>query len=365
VDGEAAALARVPPADQREDWYIQRQLQNCRTPRLTLTADTSAIHIITDPTITNAMRGYLVQSAASRVRYSEEQRARTSFEFAGSHLTGELTWDRLVFVEQLCQRLGVSVDTSRHRTALGNPSRPLTSPPPPSPPPGMTPLRPPQQAASQSAPTPVDSHSQRAAAPAQAGPSGGEPLGEQRERGERGGRNRKRTRDGDAAAEPISAAASAVSAEEAVRQERAALVAGLSGEPKRYALRILEHLANARSRLLDTVEESRGNNSAEATLGSLERVTRSASGWLRALADDIEHAERALRRDRELADAKHARHDSRQGQHGSAATHTGSSTRDSSGSKGNGRGGKGSKRGGKGSGKGGKGSGRKGGRGRF
>ena len=217
---------------------------------------------------------------------------------------------------------------------------------------------------------------------ADAGVDAAASVGEKRGRGERGGRGRKKQArvDGADIIEPT-AATTSVSAEDVVRQERAAIVSRLSGEPKRYALRALEQIGIARARLLETIEEASGGGDAEA-FDALARTLRGASGSMRGLAEDVEHAGRAVQRDDELADARHAQHDARQGQHGSAATHgerhvhiassggKGSGGK-GGGGKGNGGKGNGGKGGGgkggsgKGGGKGGWRSGGKGGRGRY
>jgi hypothetical protein len=202
-------------------------------------------------------------------------------------------------------------------------------------------------------------------------------VGEKRARGERGGRLSKQARtdadQGDAAGPQDAAAHRAApptaSAEDAVRQERAALVNGLRGEPKRFALRALEQLSNARGRLLDAIEEGRGSSNEEATLDALECVARGSAGWLRGLADDIERTTQAIRRHGELSNARHEKHDARQGRHGSAAVHmqrvvrivtdggrgSGGGSSNRHGSARGGKGGRGKGKGGKGFGKGGRG----------
>jgi len=176
-----------------------------------------------------------------------------------------------------------------------------------------------------------------------------------RERGERGGRNRngKRAREDDPGDGGGGASSAAASAEDVLRSERAQLVSGLRGDPKRFALRALEMLGDTRSRLLDAVEEGAADESS--ALGALERVARSSGSRLRDLADDIDRSARRARDQQEHSAAQHTRHDGRQGQRGPAAQHTTErSVRIDGGGKGNG--------GGKGGGKGGDGGKGKGGR---
>ena len=83
-------------------------------------------------------------------------------------------------------------------------------------------------------------------APAAAHAGEQQQVGAERRRGERGGRKRKRPDGGSSGGEHAAAAPSlADSAEDAVRRERAALVQGMRGEPKRIALRALEMLSAA------------------------------------------------------------------------------------------------------------------------
>ena len=243
--------------------------------------------------------------------------------------------------------------------ALGVPSR--MAPPPPKPPPS---------AAASAGVEAADGRMDTEAA-----------VGAKRGRGERGGLGRKKQSCIDGAAAPSAepTAATIVSAEDAVRQERAAMVEGLSGEPRRFALLAFEQVANARGRLRDAVEDGRGGD-AQATLCALGRVVRGASGWLRGLADDMERAAQRIGCDRELARELHTQHDARQGQHGSAATHGerhvhiessggksggGKGRRGGKGGSGKGCGGKGGDGKGGGKGKGGRRSVGKGGRGRY
>ena len=98
------------------------------------------------------------------------------------------------------------------------------------------------------------------------------PVGEKRGRGERGGRGRKKQArvDGADIIEPT-AATTSVSAEDVVKQERAAIISELSGELKRYALRALEQIGIARARLLETIEEASGGDVVEG-LDALART---------------------------------------------------------------------------------------------
>ena len=183
--------------------------------------------------------------------------------------------------------------------ALGVPSR--MAPPPPKPPP------------------PSGSEETE-----DAGVEAAAPVGEKRGRGERGGRGRKKQArvDGADIIEPTPATTS-VSAEDVVRQERAAIVSRLSGELKRYSLRALEQIGIARARLLETIEEASGGDDAERieALNALARTLRGVSGSTRGLAEDVEHAAQRIGRDCELARERHTQHDARQGERGSAATH--------------------------------------------
>ena len=111
-------MTGLPPPVVTEDTYIRRQLQSSRSPRLAITADTTAICVTSDPVVSKALRGYLVQSERSRVRYDAATRKRTCFSFEGAQLRGPLTWDRILFLEAVCARTGIAVDLSRHRAAL-------------------------------------------------------------------------------------------------------------------------------------------------------------------------------------------------------------------------------------------------------
>ena len=236
-------------------------------------------------------------------------------------------------------------------------------------------------------PPPVQSRPQSVAAANSGERADDAAVGAKRARGERGGhgRNAKQprpTEDAPPSATSLPPApAATTTAEDAVRLERVALVEGLHGDPKRFALRMLEQLANARGRLLDAIDEARSEQDPAASLDALERVARGPSGWLSNLADDVEHTARRIRRDRDLARERHAQHDARQGQHGSAAVHgqrvvhieagsskggggKGGGGRGGGGKGSGGKGGGGKGRGGKGRSKGGGWAGGKGGRGR-
>ena len=189
----------------------------------------------------------------------------------------------------------------------------------------------------------------------------GAEAGAKRGRGERGGRSqRKKPRDGgEEESTPL------VSAEDAARRERARQLAGLSGETKRYAQRLLEQFGASRSRLLDLIDDVREEGMAQPhALDSLERVARGSAGRLRDIADDLERTLRRIRLDSERDGARHAQHDARQGHHGPAAVHSSSNSGGGGGGRGAGKSswgsGKGGSKGGGGKGGGGKGSGGKG-----
>ena len=154
--------------------------------------------------------------------------------------------------------------------------------------------------------------------------------GAKRERGERGGRKRKKKPGEKQARNEMAAGSTSGSTitatfaltQDAALREHAASVAGLSGEPKRHALRALELMSDTRARLLLAIEGASGRDEAEA-FDSIAYVMRSAAGALQRRAGCIEQAKSDTLYRRERADVRHAQHDARQGQRGSAATHAG------------------------------------------
>jgi hypothetical protein len=115
--------------------------------------------------------------------------------------------------------------------------------------------------------------------------AGSSASGAKRERGERGGRRRKKKSGekqacNEGAAGSISGlatTATSASTQDAALREHEASVAGLSGELKRHALRALEQMRSTRARLLHAIEGASGCGDAEG-LEAIARVMRGAAG---------------------------------------------------------------------------------------
>ena len=114
------AAARLPPPDHQEDSFVSNRIMRVydRTVRLD-TSDLSVITIINSRDITFHLRGYLVQSDRSRVRYDAATRERTVFEFCERTTSGALTWDRFLYLDSLLGRLSISCpDLQEYRPVL-------------------------------------------------------------------------------------------------------------------------------------------------------------------------------------------------------------------------------------------------------
>ena len=114
------AAARLPPPHHQEDRFVSNRIMRAydRTVRLD-TTDLSVITIINSRDITFHLRGYLVQSDRSRVRYDAATRERTVFEFCERTTSGALTWDRFLYLDSLLGRLSISCpDLQEYRPVL-------------------------------------------------------------------------------------------------------------------------------------------------------------------------------------------------------------------------------------------------------
>ena len=114
------ASTRVPLANSAEDAFINKSIARAYNRVVQLdTSNLGMITIVNTRDITFHLRGYLVQSDRSRVRFDEATRQRTAFEFSDRITTGPLTWDRYLFLESLLNRLGIHCAAlSQHRRVL-------------------------------------------------------------------------------------------------------------------------------------------------------------------------------------------------------------------------------------------------------
>ena len=57
------------------------------------------------------LRGYLIQSDRSRVKYDQATKDRTAFEYGREtgDCVGVLSWDRFLFLSDLLDRLGIEI----------------------------------------------------------------------------------------------------------------------------------------------------------------------------------------------------------------------------------------------------------------
>jgi hypothetical protein len=105
----SVAAARLPAPNYQEDNFVTKRISSAYNRAVQLdTADLSVITIVNSRDVTFPLRGYLVQSDRSRVRYDAATRERTAFVFSDRVTSGTLTWDRFLYLESLLARLGIS-----------------------------------------------------------------------------------------------------------------------------------------------------------------------------------------------------------------------------------------------------------------
>lgn len=115
----AIAVARKPRPNAWEDEYIRSQLRGAA--RVKLRTDDPSVISIVGSDVTFHLRGYLIQSDRSRVKYDQTTANRTAFEYgrATGDCVGVLSWDRFLFLSDLLDRLGIECrELPRHRELL-------------------------------------------------------------------------------------------------------------------------------------------------------------------------------------------------------------------------------------------------------